>query len=146
MTVGNYYGAAECADAVLAILTPENELERALIKTRKVKALLKIGNYGQVINLIDNDIKPVLSRELNKRLPNKNFSQECIFENWLLIQFDLAEALIWSGNNRSYEVLKFIFDILEKNNVQDANHMQTLNLQFLHCVFLFFEDKHYIEI
>ena len=121
MTVGNYYGAAECADAVLAILTPENELERALIKTRKVKALLKIGNYGQVINLIDNDIKPVLSRELNKRLPNKNFSQECIFENWLLIQFDLAEALIWSGNNRSYEVLKFIFDILEKNNVQDAN-------------------------
>ncbi len=121
MDVGNYYGAAECVDTALTMIPPENELERALIKTRKVKALLKIGNCGQIINLIDNEIKPILTRELNKRIPSKNFTQECIFENWLLLQFDLAEALIWSGNNRSYEVIKFIFDTLERNNIQDEN-------------------------
>ncbi len=124
MKAGNYYGAVECTDAVLDLVPAENELERALIKTRKVKALLKIGNCGQILNLIDNEILPVLNKYLNKKGGNKNISQECLFTNWLDIHFDLAEALIWSANNRGLEVIRFIFDTLEKNNIQ--NH----NLQF----------------
>ncbi len=122
MKVGNYYGAVECADAVLELMPQsEMELERALVKTRKVKALIKIGNCGQVISLVDTEIAPVLNKYLNRRIPSKNINQECIFENWLDIHFNLAEALIWSGNNRCFEVIRFIFDTLEKNNVKDNN-------------------------
>lgn len=121
MRVGNYYGAAECADAVLNILPMENDLERALVKIRKVRALNKIGNCGQVINLIDNEIAPVLNKYLNKKVPSKNITQECVSENWITISFELAEALIWSGNNRGLEIIKYIFETLEKNNIQNQN-------------------------
>ena len=121
MKVGNYYGAVECADAVLDLISPENELERALVKTRKVKALNKIGNAGQVINLVDNEVLPVLNKYLNKRGGNKNITPESIFTNWLETHFDLAEALVWSANNRGLEVIRFIFDTLERNNIQDNN-------------------------
>ena len=126
MKVGNYYGATECADAVLALLPQEYELERALVKTRKVKALIKIGNCGQVISLIDTEIAPVLNKYLSRRIPNKNITQDCVFANWLDIHFNLAEALIWSGNNRSFEIIRFIFDTLDKNGIQDSNlHFKT---------------------
>ena len=128
MKVGNYYGAVECSDAVLELIPQENELERALVKTRKVKALIKIGNCGQILNLIDNEILPVLNKYLNKKNSNRNITQECLFENWLEIHFDLAEALIWSGNNRALEVIRFIFDTLERNNIQDHNLLFRIQL------------------
>lgn len=121
MRVCNYYGVVECADTVLELMPQENDLERALVKTRKIRALNKIGNYGQVINLIDNEIAPVLNKYVTKKFPSKNITQECVFENLLEISFDLAEALVWSGNNRALDVIKFVFDTLEKNNISNVN-------------------------
>ncbi len=135
MKVGNYYGAVECADVVLGLIPQESELERALIKIRKVKALIKIGNVGQVVNIIDNEILPVLNNYINKKGGNKSISQECLFENWLEVYFNLAEALIWSANNRGLEVIRFIFDTLERNNIQDYN------LQFKIQLFLAFANS-----
>lgn len=128
MKTGNYYGSVECADAVLNIIPLENELERALIKARKVKALIKIGNCGQVLNMIDNEILPVLNKYMNRKMVSKNISPECLFENWLEVHFNLAEALVWSGNNRGLEVIRFIFDTLEKNNIQDHNLLFKIQL------------------
>lgn len=121
MRVGNYYGVVECADTVLTLLPKDFELERALVKTRKVRALNKIGNCGQVIHLIDNEIAPILNKYILKRVPSKNITQKCVFENLLNISYDLAEALVLSGNNRSLEIIKFIFDTLEKNQIKDSN-------------------------
>ena len=53
MKSGNYWGAIECADSVLNKVPETMELEHTLIKSRQVRPLLRLGNYGQVINLVD---------------------------------------------------------------------------------------------
>jgi len=115
MKNGNYWGAIECADSVLNILPEEMELEKTLVKSRQVRPLLKLGNCGQVINLVDNEIMPVLERYLTKGKNNALISVSELFDIWLEIYFDLAEALIFQGDSRMFDVIKLIFDILEKN-------------------------------
>ena len=53
---GNYFGEVECVDAVLDKMLPEQNFETALVKSTKLNALLNIGNCGQIINMIDNEI------------------------------------------------------------------------------------------
>ncbi len=63
---GNYFGDVECVDNVLNKMKPNQELETAMIKSTKIPSLLNIGNCGEVINLIDNDILPILDSYLTK--------------------------------------------------------------------------------
>lgn len=115
MKNGNYWGVVECADSVLNKLPDEMELEKTLVKTRQVRPLLKLGNYGQVINLIDNEIMPVLEHYLTKGKNNALISNTDLFDTWIEVYFDLAEALTFQGDSRMFDTVKLIFDILEKN-------------------------------
>lgn len=115
MKNGNYWGAIECADSVLNKIPEEMELEKTLVKSRQVRPLLKLGNCGQVINLIDNEIMPVLERYLTKGKNTPLISVSELFDTWIEVYFDLAEALIFQGDNRMFDVIKLIFDVLDKN-------------------------------
>ena len=66
MKKGNYWGAIECADSVLNKLPETMELERTLIKSRQIRPLLKLGNYGQLINLVDTEVMPIFEKYLSK--------------------------------------------------------------------------------
>lgn len=68
--VGNYFGDVECADNVLKKLSPTQELEAAMIKSSKLTSLLNIGNCGEVVNLIDNDILPIINANLSNKKQN----------------------------------------------------------------------------
>lgn len=118
LKTGNYYGNIECVDNILSKMTGENKLETALLKSCKLEALLNIGNCGEVINTIDNDIMPVLDNALSKYHKSK-FSYEFLYETWLKTYLILANALVLQGNDRSFEILTIIFDIIERNNLQD---------------------------
>lgn len=63
---GNYFGNVECVDTVLEKMKPEMDLEIALVKCTKLNALLYIGNCGQIINMVDNEIMPVFDSYLGK--------------------------------------------------------------------------------
>ena len=115
MKNGNYWGAIECADCVLNKLPDEMELEKTLVKTRQVRPMLKLGNCGQVINLVDNEIMPVIERYLTKGKNNALISVSELFDTWIEVYFDLAEALIFQGDNRMFDTIQLIFDIIEKN-------------------------------
>ena len=115
----NFFGNIECVDAVLGKTNPEHKLSIALLKTAKLKSLLNIGNCGEVINLIDNDIMPVLDKYLTKQYKSP-FSYEFVYETWLKTYLILANALIIQGNDRSFEILTIIFDIIERNNIQES--------------------------
>lgn len=120
MKKGNYWGAIECADAVLEKLPAEEmELETALVKSRKVRPLVCLGNYGQVVNLVDNEIMPVLQKYLAKGKNYAVISATDLYDLWLDIYFDLAEALCFQGDCRMFEVIKLIFDIIEKNKITE---------------------------
>lgn len=114
---GNYYGDIECADNALKKL-PENgyELEASLIKATKINSLLKIGNSGEVINLVDNDILPILNKQLTNPRLDKTIPLELIYETRLKAELCLAEALVMQGNKRVFEVLDNLSEILKKHN------------------------------
>ena len=119
MKSGNYWGAIECTDSVLNKLPEEMELERTLVKSRQVKPLVKLGNYGQVINLIDTEIMPSLEKYLSKGKNTPVISIKELYQTWIEIYFDFAEALIFQGDCRMFDIIKLIFDIIERNQVTE---------------------------
>lgn len=116
---GNYFGSVECVDNVLKKLKDTQELERAMIISAKLPALLDIGNCGEVINLADNDVLPVLNHYLSKPRLNKLFPLGLLFDTWLKVYLILATALAYQGNERSFEVLNNLFSIINKHKIND---------------------------
>lgn len=116
---GNYFGDVECIDTVLEKVKPEKTLEIALLKASKLSSLLNIGNCGQIINMVDNEIMPVLDEYLSKSYTNKLIPQDIVQETWIKTYLLLANALIIQGNDRSFEILTILFDIIQRNNIQD---------------------------
>lgn len=119
--IGNYYGAVECADNVLKKMTPSQELEGAMVKASKIYPLLHIGNCGEIINLIDNEILPVLNSYIAKPRLNKSIPQGFLYDTWLRVYASLAVALAIQGNDRSFEVLTYAFDVIDKHRISDVS-------------------------
>lgn len=120
MKKGNYWGVIECADNVLNLIPDTMELEQTLIKSRQVRPLLCLGNYGQVINLIDTGIMPIFEKYLSKEKNTHVIDIKSLYKMWIEIYFDFAEALIFQGDCRMFEIIKLIFEILEKNKITDS--------------------------
>ena len=118
--VRNYFGDVECVDNVLKKMKPSQEIEIAMIKATKLQSLLKIGNCGEVINLIDNDILPVLSSFLEKPKLNKSIPLGFIYDTWLRTYLILASALSLQGNNRAFDILNLLFNVIEKHKIEDS--------------------------
>jgi tetratricopeptide (TPR) repeat protein len=107
----------ECVDAVLEKVRPENTLDIALLKASKLNALLNIGNCGQIVNLVDNEIMPILDKYFSKKQNSQDLG--FMYETWLRTYLILANALIMQGNDRSFEILTILFDIIERNQIKD---------------------------
>lgn len=118
---GNYYGAIECADNVLKKIPETKTLEIAMVKAAKIYPLLYIGNCGEVVNLIDNDILPVFSTYISKPRLNKTVPHGFLYDTWLRVYASLAVALAMQGNDRAFEVLTYAFDVMDKHRITDVN-------------------------
>ena len=119
MKKGNYWGVIECSDSVLNKLPEDMELERVLVKSRQIRPLLKLGNYGQLINLIDTEIMPILEKHLSKGKNTPIIKINELYDIWLETYFDLAEALSLQGDCRMFDIIQLIFEIIEKNKISD---------------------------
>ena len=62
---------------------------------------------------------PILDAYFGKKpsLKDKNFG--FLYETWLKTYLVLANALVMQGNDRSFEILTILFDIIERNQIQD---------------------------
>ena len=109
---GNYFGEVECVDAVLEKVKPENDIDIALLKASKLGALLNIGNCGQIVNMIDNEIMPILDRYFSKKHSTQDPKLGFMYETWLRVYLILANALVMQGSDRSFEILTILFDII----------------------------------
>ena len=125
---GNYFGNVECVDSVVKELGEGASLEEAMVLSVKLESLLNIGNCGEVINLIDNDILPVLSANIAKPRLSKMFPQNIVFDTWLKVQIVLARALALQGNKRVSEVLKSLVKTVNKYKISDKLLHQKLKL------------------
>lgn len=118
IALGDYYATVECIDAVIARIDYEFDLEIAMLKSRKLDALLNIGNSGQIVNLVDNEILPIFEKYINAK-PHKNISIKSLYVTWLRTYLYLANALVLQGDNRAFEVLSTLFDLIKKNEFND---------------------------
>ena len=120
MKSGNYWGAIECADNVLNKIPEDMELARTLVKSRQVSPLVKLGNYGQVVNLIDTEILPVFERYLTKGKNLPIIDMKDLYETWIDTYLNFAEALTFQGDSRMFDIIKLLFDVIEKNQITDS--------------------------
>lgn len=120
MKNGNYWGAIECADNVLSKIPEEFDFERALIKSRKIRPLVRLGNYGQAVNLIDLEIMPEFEKVLYKGKNTPSINIKELYQLWIEVYFDFAEALTFQGNRRAFDIIKLIFEIINKNKITDS--------------------------
>ncbi len=116
---GNYFGDVECVDNILKKLTENQDIEEAMIKASKLPSLISIGNCGEVVNLIDNDILPVLNSHISKPRLNKTIPLGFLYDTWLRVYLSLATALTLQGNDRAFEILSLLFEIIEKHKIND---------------------------
>ncbi|MCD8377393.1 MAG: hypothetical protein LUB59_01245, partial [Candidatus Gastranaerophilales bacterium] len=126
----NYYGVVECVDNVLNKFDNPHSIEFAVIKSRKLKALNNIGNFGEVVNIAENEIIPVIEMTLAGKSSNyKVISEKEVFESWILVLFELAKALTRQGNERAFKIIAELFKILEANRIQDKQFACNLQLE-----------------
>ena len=128
MKSGNYCGAIECIDSVLNKLPEDMKFERVLVKSRLVTPLLRLGNYGQLINTVETEILNDLEKVLSKGKDTPQIKIKDLFETWIGIYFDFAEALVFQGDSRAFEVIRTIYDILDKNQTTEPTLLCRANL------------------
>lgn len=128
---GNFFGIIESVDMVLSQLSEEEyPLECALIKTRKLKALLSLGNYEEIINLIDNDIIGILENALSKQITNKTIDPVMVYESWLDANLVLANALSIQGNSRAFDVMNMVLEVLKTNKINNNQYICKIKLAY----------------
>ena len=121
MKAGNYNGAIECVESALNLMPQTMLNEKLLTKTRMIEPLLKLGNYGQLKILAETEILPDLEKLLHKRKNIELIPLKSLFELWVNVYFDYAEALISQGNAKMFEVIQIIYKILDDNKITDTN-------------------------
>lgn len=121
MKLNNYQGVIECINNVIPLIPENFPVEIAVMKAREVTPLLKLGNTGSIINLIDNEILPVLESALNNKVACKTLSQDTIFEIWIKTLLNLAKALIMQGDNRAFKILEDLSSICSVNNIENKD-------------------------
>lgn len=127
--VGNYHGVIESIDTILRLIDkPENKLECALIKYKKLKAMFSIGNSEEIYNLASNEIIPVVEQALSNVIPTKTIPLAIIYETWLETNLIVANALSIQGNNKCFQILSLIDEIVAKNNVDNQNYLNRVAL------------------
>ena len=119
MKKGNYWGAIECIDNILNLLPDNMQNEKLIIRARQIKPLLKLGNYGQVINIIETELLDNIETLIKKGKDLRFIKLNELFEDWLSIYLSYAEALIFQGNNKAFEIISLIYEILERNHNTD---------------------------
>lgn len=130
MKTNNYYGVIECVDSVLSKLDNPDSLDAMVIKSRKLRALNKVGNFGEVVTLAENEIIPAIESALSKKsYKYKLISEDEVFETWLNVLFELIKALTRQGNDKAFKVSSELFKILEANNIHDKQFFCNIQLE-----------------
>lgn len=128
---GNYFGVKEAVDAVLANIektgTKISDIDLALIKTRKLKALLNIGNTEEIIQLIKEEILLELNKEINQKQADASY-RNILVSAWFLSNTVLAKAYLMQGKQEVYSVTSTMKDFIDNNKIQSDYYRSQIDL------------------
>ena len=137
MKLNNYHGALECINSTLPLIPDNFPVEVAMLKTREILPLQKLGNMGEIVNLIDNDILPVLENTLNNKLVCKTIDIDTIFEAWIKTNLNFAKALVYQGDNRAFSIIDQLINTCNSNQIENSELILKINtiLAFANTIF-----------
>lgn len=118
----DYTGVVEVVDNVLKFFNKADktekrattELQIALIKTRKLEALLKLGSWQEISSIVNTEITPILEKHLNFFSKHKWISQTEIFYAWIESNIILAQSYAQQGSSTAFELINEIDKVLQK--------------------------------
>ena len=119
---GNYQGAIQAIDQSIRYINPERmRLEYALLCYLKMKILMNIGSIGEVIDLCNNTILPIIDDCISKKITISQMSMSELRHTKSDIMLTLARAYAVQGNPH-YEKVIAAADIddaiMTKSNVE----------------------------
>lgn len=122
---GNYFGVTEAVDTIIKTLENipnASRIDIALVKTRKLRALLNIGNSEQIINLANEEILPEINKhlEINQADPRL---RNMLINGWLVTKIILAKAYGIQGNCKISDMVTEIRRFLEIYNRDSAYYL-----------------------
>ncbi len=121
----NYSAIVETVDAVLAIYSkPKQDLQRALIKTRKLEALLQLGNWSEIASMVNNEINPILQEFLKHPKKNEFVSVREVYEAWIMSNIILAESYAQQGCPLAFDLIAEIQKELNKDKSQYSTNLK----------------------
>ena len=122
----DFTGVVEVVDNVLKFFNKADktekktttELQIALIKTRKLEALLKLGSWHEITSIVNTEITPVLEKHLNFFSKHNWISQTEIFYAWIESNIILAQSYAQQGSATAFELINEIDKVLQKEKGQ----------------------------
>lgn len=121
----NFPAIVETVDAVLMIYSkPKQDLQRALIKTRKLEALLELGNWSEIASIVNNEVNPVLQEFLKHPKKNDFADTREVYETWIMSNIILAESYAQQGSPLAFELVNEIQKELNKDKSQRSTRLK----------------------
>ncbi|MBQ8634518.1 hypothetical protein IJ425_00005, partial [bacterium] len=128
----DYNAVIEVVDNVLRFFDKKDktdkkaaiELQIALIKARKLDALLKLGLWEEVASIVNTEVTPTLQKHLNCFPKYKWVNQGEIFFAWIDSNITLAQSYAQQGSPMSFELISHIDKVLQKEKSQKYDHLK----------------------
>ncbi len=100
------------------------ELENALIKTKKLEALLNLGSWEEIASIVNTEINPILQKHLNIFSNNNLIAQNEIFYSWINSNIILAQSYCEQGSPLAFELIEEINKVLSREKGQKIDNLK----------------------
>ena len=126
---GDFQGIIEaCDEAVNALEEGTYSIEKAVITSKKLKALLYLGNCEEVVTLSRIDLLEVMENALAKSNSSEILTDEIIFESWADTCLSLAEAYAIQGNNKVFDIISKLEEAIVINKINNKDYVLKIML------------------
>ena len=109
------------------------ELQIALIKSRKLEAMLQLGSWEAISNIVNTEINPTLQKHLNIFSNHKWINQGEIFYTWIEANIILAQSYCEQGSPLAFELISEINKVLSKEKDSKADSLK-VRLAFVSAI------------
>ncbi|MBQ2645374.1 zinc ribbon domain-containing protein [bacterium] len=123
----DYNGVIESVDIIFKYAENNlSPLDKALILTKKLKALFKTGNCEEGINIANNDIIGKLEEALSKE--NDEKLAQSLFSAWFETSINMVRLYALQGNSKALEIADNTAEIMQMNEIHNAEYTVELKL------------------
>ena len=130
--IQDYIGVVDIVDNILKHFSIKDKNERrsnfelqvALIKTRKLEAMLALGHWEQISSIVNTEINPALQKHLHIFAKNKWITQSEIYYSWIESNIILALSYCEQGSPLAFELIDEITKFLSREKGRKVENLK----------------------